>query len=92
MAGRSGDANGGRKCDCTERHGGRLAKVKSCLGTRPKEKRSEPLREAMAYDDFAAGAADAVANSQGEIEAVDIPTTRNGLVEWLNLHFTTDNG
>lgn len=26
------------------------------------------------------------------LEPVEIPTTKAGLVEWLNLNFTTDNG
>jgi len=27
-----------------------------------------------------------------EVEAVDLPTSRAGLVGWLNARFTTDNG
>lgn len=26
------------------------------------------------------------------VEAVEIPTTRTGLIEWLNHNFNTDNG
>ena len=26
------------------------------------------------------------------VDSLDIPTTRTGLVAWLNDHFTTDNG
>jgi hypothetical protein len=35
---------------------------------------------------------DAAGLQAGAVRAVEIPTDRAGLVDWLNRHFNTDNG